>query len=204
MINGMMFDFRNSILLLMLSIVIASVSGCYPDWPEHSGTAQVEGEVLLDGMPLLKGKVVFVPVRVYTDTAKRMPIVFGECDALGVYTLRNPDGTPEILAGNYNVMISLIDKTKKPHVSLGPVLSEVAIGQDNQSRTVALNMLARCQKNSQSNELLDEAIDQFQTVPAIYNRESNLYRMIEPTPGKVYLNFKLHSVDPLIKASKKE
>ena len=86
-------------------------------------------------------------------------------------------------------------------ISLGHPLGGQPKG-GSPSKIVVRNMISRCQSESVTDAQRELLLDQFQVVPAIYNRSSNLYRTVEATPGKVYLNFKLSKVDPLVKAPK--
>ena len=72
-------------LALMASFLFTL--GCYPDWPEHSGTAQVEGEVFLDGFPLNKANIVFLPSKLKSKSGKLMKLAYGKCDARGKFKM---------------------------------------------------------------------------------------------------------------------
>jgi len=101
-------------LALSLLFSLAVTSGCYPDWPEHSGTAPVEGEVLLDGFPLNKANVVFVPSKLKNKSGKFMPLVYGKSDMKGMFKMKYADGSENIMAGDYYVLISLVESKATP------------------------------------------------------------------------------------------
>ncbi len=164
----------------MLSSVL--VAGCYPDWPEHAGKAEVHGQVTLDGAPVGGAKVVFMPIRYFSSSGNVLPLAFGLTNAEGKFELQYADETKELTAGKYNVIIS---KTKKP---------------DGDSVPVDFSGLA--------SELVPPAFlnsplcGDTELIPAIYNRESTLIYTIEASPKVVQAQFELSSVDPLIKLAK--
>ena len=180
-------------LVLMASFVL--ISGCYPDWPEHSGTAQVEGEVFLDGFPINKANIVFVPSMLKNKSGKLMPLAYGQCDARGKFKLENQDGSPDILAGKYYVLITLVDsKSAKKN-------SELFLpNEDNKPSLDLFNkMLAEAESSPVSAAELMERIDRHQVVPALYNRQSNLSYEVVASPGIVRTKFDLSSIDPLLR-----
>jgi hypothetical protein len=79
-------------------IFIASCSGCYPDWPEHAGTAVIRGNITLDGLPLGKANVAFVPLSLHANYSEVMPIAYGQTDAGGDFDLAYGDETKEVMA----------------------------------------------------------------------------------------------------------
>lgn len=172
---------HNSIFLVAVMLSTVLVAGCYPDWPEHAGKAEVHGRVTLDGAPVGGAKVVFMPFQYFSSSGKVMPLAFGLTNAEGEFELQYADKTKELTAGNYNVIIS---KAKKP---------------DGDSVPVDFSGLA--------SELVPPAFlnsplcGDTEVIPAIYNRESTLTYTIEASPKVVRAKFELSSVDPLIKSA---
>ena len=169
-------------LALIAASTILCTTGCYPDWPGHAGTANVEGEFTLDGLPHADAKVIFVPVRLRTDSGKLRAIAYGVCDANGRFKLAYSDGSGDIVAGRYNVICSWIDKDK----STAPL--ERFVLPDASDQVLA--------------DQLTAMIDKDQEVPSFYNRESELYYDLEPSPAIVRYEIKLTSVDPLVNEAK--
>ena len=160
-------------VLLLLSLVCAV--GCYPDWPDHAGTAVVRGKVTLDGLPLGDANVVFVPVGLHTNGTKLMPIAYGKTDAGGDFSLAYSDGTKELLAGRYNVIISKMESGDEGTNDLAPGLIPDSMRQ------------------------LEVFSAQGEQVPLIYNRNSELKYVITSSPSIVRPLLELTSVDPSIK-----
>ena len=180
-------------LLLMASFVLTS--GCYPDWPEHSGTAQVEGEVFLDGFPLNKANVVFLPSMLKSKSGKLTMLAYGKCDARGKFEMAYQDGSPDITAGKYYVLISLVDteSAKKDGNLYVP-------NQENKPNLILFNqMLAAAESSPVPPAELRELVDRHQIVPALYNRQSNLTYEVVASPGIVRTKFDLSTVDPLLR-----
>lgn len=182
-------------LALTMLVSLAVTSGCYPDRPEHSGTASVEGEVFLDGFPLDKANVVFVPSNLKNSEGKFMPLVYGKSDIQGMFEMRYADGSRDIMAGDYHVLISLVESKGAPNTSKQLVTSQ----QFRNSQAMAHRMLAGSDTGLASRAELIEAMDRNQVVPALYNRESNLKYEVIASPGTVRAKFELSSVDPLLK-----
>ncbi len=180
-------------LALMASFLFTL--GCYPDWPEHSGTAQVEGEVFLDGFPLNKANIVFLPSKLKSKSGKLMKLAYGKCDARGKFKMAYRDGTPDITAGKYHVIISLvnIESAKKKSLLFLP-------NQNNDPNLVLVNkMLAQAESSPVSPSELRAQMDRHQIVQALYNRESELSYEVVASPGIVRTKFDLSSVDPLLR-----
>ena len=200
---------------LSLMVLLALTSGCYPDWPEHSGTAQVEGEVFLDGFPLNHATVVFLPTKLKSTSGKIMPVVYGKTDARGMFKLKYRDGSRDLMAGKYVVLISLIESKSdpsddKPVEKPDDKPDELAAGSPSEpaesfdethasSLQLVHRMIADTQSGPVSRAQLIEQIDRDQVVPALYNRESNLKYEIVASPGILRTKFELSSVDPLLK-----
>ena len=180
--------------MLALLISFALVSGCYPDWPEHSGTAQVEGEVFLDGFPINKANIVFLPTTLKNQSGKLMPLAFGQCDARGKFKMEYRDGSPNILAGKYHVVITLVDIESA--LSNGDPFAPNQISES--SSNSLQNLLAAAKSGPVSRAQLAEQVDRHQVVPAIYNRLTSLKYEVVASPGIVRTKFDLPSVDPLL------
>lgn len=207
-------EFRVWAVILTVSIC-SSLTGCYPDWPEHSGTANVEGEFTLDGFPFGGAKVIFVPVKLKTETGKIRPIAYGECDANGRFKLRYSDGSTDIFEGRYNVLFSLIKKEEgdevrwdplAPSIVKNPVASRVASQANVPNGLHPMSRMSNQKLNpsptpEEALASLHSLLDQDQVVPSIYNRESDFYYELEASPAIVRCEFKLTSVDPLLNKS---
>jgi len=164
---------------LMLLVATMLLPGCYPDWPEHSGTAQVEGEVFLDGFPINHTNVVFLPAKLRNKAGQLLPLAYGKTDARGKFKMEDRTGSPNILAGQYYVLISLVDV--KPTKEGGS-----ADDESQRSTRVLSDVLADAQSAPVSRAELLELIDQDQVVPAIYNRQSSI-------------EYDLTTIDPLLR-----
>jgi len=75
--------------------------------------APVEGRVLLDGQPVAKARVVFMP-QTRTDDGETGPYSGGETDADGRYSLASTEETPRTgaVVGSHRIIIS----TKRAHL----------------------------------------------------------------------------------------
>ena len=180
-------------LALMASFVLTL--GCYPDWAEHSGTAEVEGEVFLDGFPLNKANIVFLPSKLKSKSGQLTKLAYGKCDARGKFKMAYRDGSPDITAGKFYVIISLVDteSAKKNSLLFLP-------NQNNETNLMLFNrMLAEAESSPVSPAKLREQIDRDQVVPALYNRQSELSYEVVASPGIVRTKFDLSSVDPLLR-----
>jgi len=182
-------------------------SGCYPDWPEHSGTAQVEGEVVLDGFPLNHANVVFLPTKLRSASGKIMPLVYGKTDARGMFKMKYRDGSRDLMAGKYDVLISLIesksdstvDQPRKSAVDPPSQPANSVSKKHAASLQLVKRMIADTHSRPVSRAKLIEQIDRNQVVPALYNRESSLKYEIVASPGILRTKFELSSIDPLLK-----
>ena len=179
-------------LVLLASFVMTL--GCYPDWPEHSGTAQVEGEVFLDGFPLNKAKIVFLPQMLKGKSGKLMNLAYGKCDARGKFKMEYRDGSRGIVAGKYHVLISLLDDEAAKQNSLLFVPNP----KNKPNLTLFNQLLAEEESSPVPAAKLKELSDRNQIVPALYNRQSNLNYEVVASPGIVRTRFDLSSVDPLL------
>jgi hypothetical protein len=97
-------------LMLFFSAVL--VCGCVPEKPKQPATAPVQGTVLLDGLPVDQAKIVFVPAGLRSVDEKIMRLAYGTTDADGNFELAHSDGTKELLAGTYTVLISKMNSDR--------------------------------------------------------------------------------------------
>jgi len=90
--------------MLIVALVLVGCGG-----PKGLNTQYVEGVVTLDGQPLEKAMVTFVPESPGTDTKTAV----GHTDSSGKYTLTSDGGLPQkgALEGNYKVTISKVEIT---------------------------------------------------------------------------------------------
>ena len=191
---------------LSLMVCVALTSGCYPDWPEHSGTAQVEGEVVLDGFPLNHATVVFLPTKLKSDSGKIMPLVYGKTDARGMFKMKYRDGSRDLMAGKYDILISLIESKSDSSADQSDDGSKVDSSADSsvkekhaKSLDMVHSMIANAHAGLFTRAERVEQIDRNQVVPAFYNRESELLYEIVASPGILRTKFELSSIDPLLK-----
>ena len=164
--------------------------GCYPDWPEHAGNAEVHGQVTLDGAPILQAKVVFIPIRIKSDSGRIMPIAYGLTNAEGEFELQYADKSKELIAGIYDVIISKTE-THKRRASTTTGNSDLSF------------------KEGQAEQFLPPAFmnspmfGNRETIPTIYNRESTLTCTVLASPSIFRPKFELNSVDPLLRSTTK-
>lgn len=96
-------------LLAMLLAALILFCGCDVDWPDEYRSAVVEGTIEFDGASLVDADIVFLPQR-FDNGAKRVPIAVGKTDAQGKFLLRTDlesrDAAPQVLHGNYRVLVS--------------------------------------------------------------------------------------------------
>jgi hypothetical protein len=163
--------------ILLLSSLVA-LSGCNPDWPEHAGTAEVHGEVTLDGIPVGQAKVVFVPVKFRNVGDKIMPMAYGKTDAEGKFQLEYSDQGTDLIAGTYTVIISKFEEEKE-------LTGNVVGDWQNQLLPDSISSLAAFR-------------DEGETIPSIYNRNSILNYEIRASPSIVRPKFELKSIDPAL------
>ena len=124
-----------------------------------------------------------------------MKLAYGKCDARGKFKMAYRDGTPDITAGKYHVIISLvnIESAKKKSLLFLP-------NQNNDPNLVLVNkMLAQAESSPVSPSELRAQMDRHQIVQALYNRESELSYEVVASPGIVRTKFDLSSVDPLLR-----
>ena len=152
--------------LFAIAIALASFTGCYPDWPEHAGTAVIHGNITLDGLPLGNANVAFVPIGLHANDTDIMPIAYGKTDAGGDFNLAYSDETKEVMAGRYNVIISKIESSNEQEPNSPPP-----------------GLIPESMKNFQAFQ------SQGEQVPAIYNRDSSLIYEIIASPGIVSPKF---------------
>lgn len=152
------------------------VCGCYPDWPEQPSTAMVHGVVLLDDSPLSQAKIVFLPLSLRSNDDELMPIAYGMTDTDGKFELAYSNGTRELAAGTYTVMISKVKQdTDGDGNSLEPWREELL--PDSVAGLSAFK-------------------EQGELIPSIYNRDSTLTYEVQASPSIIRPKFELSSVDP--------
>lgn len=161
------------IACLFASLAIAVSLGCYPDWPEHSGTAEVHGELELDGLPLNDARVILVPRRLHNDAGRPMRLAYGHTGADGKFKLACADGTKLLVAGPYSLIISQTVPRERV---------EDYAPWDAESLPAGWSRLAIFS-------------DPFETLPATYHRETELMYKLKASPSIVRPKFELHSVD---------
>lgn len=159
-------------LTLILSTVL--FCGCYPNWPEQAGTAMVHGTISLDGSPVNQAKIVFVPVNLRNADEKLVPLAYGTTDVDGKFELEYSDGTQELFAGTYTVMISK--------------LKQVDDSQNNANMPWPKDLLP--------DSVVNMFNDPSETIPSIYNLDSNLTYEIMDSPSINRPMFELTSIDP--------
>ena len=176
--------FRSTVLAI-LSIIAATVvatTGCYLDYPEHGGSAEVQGTITLDGMPVNNAKIVFLPDKLKRSSSKVAPIAYGQTDSEGKFTLAYRDGEKEIAAGVYKLIIS-----KSEHV----VKDGSRLNLEEDDATLLRNSKSLTTDGS-------EAVETIERIPTMYNSESTLKFTIEPSPKILFPKFDLTTVDPFL------
>ncbi|MEM9940545.1 MAG: hypothetical protein AAF939_03070 [Planctomycetota bacterium] len=169
--------FRSSFFVFGLTSIFILSVGCYPDYPVHTGGAEVQGVVKLDGRPVNQAKVVFLPTR-FRNRNNTLPICFGITNGDGQFTLTTASGEKEIPAAKYRILIC---RKKLEKDAEGSRLYPWTTGLMPQSAAGVANI-----------EHSDE------TIPSIYNLESRLDYLIQPSPKIVRPVFDLSSVDKLL------
>ena len=170
--------------VLSFALALASCTGCNPQWPTAAATACVQGEVTLDGMPIEGAKVVFLPVELRSPTREIMPMAYGLTNAKGKFEMKYSNGSKELMAGKYSVIIS--KSTPQP--------------PQNESDV-----------KTWETEMLPEDVGQFanfknsdELFPSIYNRDSILVFEVQSTTEVNQAKFQLSSIDPLLQDLKQE
>lgn len=168
---------RNLPIYLLL-VFATLVFGCSTDWPEETGTAVVEGTVVLDGSPVDRGYVVLIPENLQTPNDEIMPMAYGLTDATGNFELAYSDGNRQLLAGKYSVIIS---KSTLETADVEPAWSTALLPES----------VANLKSFNKGGEL----------IPAIYNVNSTLVIEIKPSQETLRQEFELSSKDPLLSGS---
>jgi hypothetical protein len=103
-----------------LALVLLGVSGCSPPDPPLT---EVEGVVLLDGLPLAKVQVDFIPE---DEEGRRLPFSQGKTDENGQYKLICENTKPGAIAGPHKVVVRRPsvrgDPDKKAAAPEGPAI----------------------------------------------------------------------------------
>jgi hypothetical protein len=172
------------IAVLSFALALASCAGCNPQWPVTAATARVQGEVTLDGIPIEGAKVVFLPVELRSPTREIMPMAYGLTDAKGKFEMKYSNGSKELMAGKYSVIIS--KSTSQPTKNESDV-------------------------KKWETDLLPDDVGQFanfknsdERFPSIYNRDSILVFEVQSSTEINQPKFKLSSIDPLLQDWKQE
>jgi len=162
--------------LFSMVMVLVVTAGCYPDWPEHAGSAVVQGTITLDGAPVGDAKIVFVPKKLYASETNLLPIAYGSTDATGRFDLAYSDGVKEIRAGTYEVIVS-------------------KIGSANDELDEQDNVLPNSGLIPDSLKSMHVFSNRGELIPIDYNRQSTLTFEIVASPGIVRPEFELKTVD---------
>ena len=165
--------------ILLLSSFFA-FCGCDSNWTQLPGTAEVRGQVTLDGFPVGQAKIVFVPVNLRSTAGAIMPIAYGKTNNEGKFQLEYSDQGRELIAGSYTVIISKFDQEEYPTAN---------VFGDWQNKLLP---------NSISN--LVAFRDQGETIPSIYNRNSILVYDVKGSSSIIRPKFELKSIDPALEA----
>lgn len=97
---------HQSALIVLVSILLASVSGCQtPDPPTFVKTS-VAGRVTLNGEPVYDAKLVWIPESLRDQFRNAMPLAYAVTDAEGKFQLSMANEETRILPGRYRVIIS--------------------------------------------------------------------------------------------------
>ena len=169
--------------LLLLVLGLISCCGCYPDWPEHAGTAEVHGDVTLDGMPINKAKVIFLPMNLHGANEKIVPLAYGLTDAEGKFVLEYSDHGKDVIAGKYTVMITKTEERSGPAILNQPFPSNQVFSTEKLPDLLPDSVLG-----------LSKFDEQGELIPAIYNLNSTLVYEVIASPGIIRPKFVLTSV----------
>ncbi len=146
-----------------------TIIGCNRDPVTTNELVEVHGTVLLDGLPVPDAKVVFVPEGV--SSSSRFALAYGTTDSQGKFELKQRDGTVGALAARHRVYLSKLNR----HLAMKKV------GFPEKPR------------------LDDQQLKNAEEIPEFYNRYSELQYEVVAGRGIVRPEFKLSSVDPLLK-----
>lgn len=172
---------RLFVVLMLCGLSISS--GCYLDYPDHTGTAEVQGTVFLDGLPVNQAMVVFMPADLRAGYDEIIPFAFGLTDANGEFSMIYRDKSRDIQAANYAVIVSQVLAQKDP---AGQALGKWPMG-----------LLPEVTSQI---DTIDNVKD---TIPDIYNRQTILRYEVKPSPKILKPVFQLTSVDPRLLESSK-
>lgn len=161
-----------------LSLILCSVLafGCNPVGTPQLRTAKVQGLVLLDGLPLDQAKVVFLPTKLTNNEESIMQLAYGTTNAEGEFELEYSDGTKELVAGFYTVIISKVNKEPDSEV--------------NRNEPWPTSLLP------ESIADLTAFSSTGETIRPIYNRDSKLTCKVTASTGIFRARFGLTSMDP--------
>lgn len=166
--------------VLWMPLLAILLLGCSSDWPKETGTAVVEGTLTLDGSPVDKGLVVFIPENLHTTRQEVMPMAYGRTDAAGNFKLAYSDGNRQLLAGKYSVIIS---KSRTP--------DDDEAAASRWSSALLPDSVANLASFDEDQEL----------IPARYNESSTLVFEIRRSNETLDCQFDLTTADPLLRAS---
>ena len=162
---------------IQLTLFLAAIlfCGCATKTPEQSPTATVKGIVLLDELPVDEAKVVFVPASLRNADEDIMQLAYGITDVDGSFELAYSDGTTELLAGTYTVLISRNVPGRG--------------GQDGTNEPWRKSLLP----DSMADLMTFEEPEK--TIPPIYNRDSKLTFELKGSSSVVRPKFELTSLE---------
>lgn len=124
-----------------------------PTWVNQMGwnLVPVEGQVLLEGEPVVSAKVLFVPVEPQLLTGELSPVAVGRTDPRGKFQLATLKGATGAVAGRHLVFITTWERnesgvTQRPDVVPADFRQEVEIsffGTDNLKFDLNLDQAAK-------------------------------------------------------------
>ena len=173
MLNSM----KVSKMRIQLTLFLAAVlfCGCVQEKAKQSATAAVQGTVLLDGSPVDQAKIVFVPDSLRSADEDVMELAYGTTDADGKFELAYSDGTKDLLAGTYTVIISKFNSNRDE--------------QGDKSQPWSQSLLPESMAGLFSFQEPDEII------PPIYNRDSTLKFSLNGSSSIARPKFELTSLE---------
>ncbi len=154
---------------VVLGAVGLTMIGCNREPAKTNETVEVHGTVLLDGLPVPDAKVVFVPEG--ASSSSRFALAYGTTDSQGKFELKQRDGTVGALAARHRVYLSKLNR----------------------------HFMVKKEGFPEQPRLDDQQLKEAEEIPEFYNRDSELQYEVVAGRGIVRPEFKLSSIDPLLK-----
>ena len=163
---------------IQLPFFLAAVllCGCVSENPIPTATAVVQGTVLLDGSPVDQAMIVFVPDSLRTANEEVMQLAYATTGPDGNFEMAYSDGTTELLAGTYTVLISKVGANRA--------------AQNDQLEPWRMSLL-----DGTSFADLVKFDEPDEIIPPMYNRDSTLKFTVNGSSSIVRPKFELTSLE---------